>query len=289
MDPRHALLRGVSTDRGNVRAATGPHDSFVCVERAIGTSDLRLEPTCGPHQERAALRLVEVPRPPRLDLPGVPQHVMVRGNNKSSMFFSDRDRRLFLRYLEEGLEKSHSALHAFVLMTNHVHLLATGYQSGSISRLVQSIGRRYSRYVNQAYRRTGTLFEGRFKSSLVDTESYLFTCMRYIELNPVRAGLTRAPIEYGWSSFAHNATGSPAWMLTPHEAYRGLGSNAESRALAYRALFATPLSEADLERIRRATEKGAALGSAAFEKRLEATLGRKVTLDSPGRPRRNKS
>lgn len=214
---------------------------------------------------------------------------MVRGNNKSPIFFSDRDRILFLRYLEEGLEKSQASLHAFVLMTNHVHLLATGHQTGSISRLVQSIGRRYARYVNRAYRRTGTLFEGRFKSTLVDTESYLFTCMRYIELNPVRAGLAHAPIEYGWSSFPQNATGSPAWMLTPHESYSDLGCDVESRARAYRALFATPLNDADLETIRRATAKGDALGSSAFEKKLEALVGRKVTSASPGRPRRNKS
>lgn len=230
-----------------------------------------------------------MPRPPRLDLPGVPQHVMVRGNNKSDMFFSDRDRRLFLRYLEEGLEKSHSALHAFVLMTNHVHLLTTGHQPGSISRLMQAIGRRYSRYVNRAYRRTGTLFEGRFKSTLVDTEPYLFTCMRYIELNPVRAGLAHAPIEYGWSSYPHNATGAPAWMLTPHEAYKGLGGDDESRARAYRALFTIPVSDADLETIRRATAKGGVLGGAAFERRLESLLGRRLSASSPGRPRRDRN
>jgi putative transposase len=204
------------------------------------------------------------------------------------MFFSDMDRRLFLRYLEEGLEKSRSALHAFVLMTNHVHLLVTGLQAGSISRLMQSVGRRYARYVNRAYCRTGTLFEGRFKSSLVDTESYFFTCTRYIELNPVRAGLARAPIEYAWSSFAHNASGSPAWMLSPHKAYQRLGQDASSRAQAYQALFLAAPSDADLEKIRHAAAKGSVLGDAAFERRMELLLGRKVTYSPPGRPCRTR-
>ena len=135
-------------------------------------------------------------RLPRLDLPDVPQHIVQRGNNRQALFFHADDYSAYRAYLREALVKNNCKLNAFVLMTNHVHLLALGEAPGRVSGLMQSVSRRYVRYVNATYRRTGTLFEGRYKSSLVDSERYLLTCMRYIELNPVRAGLVPDPGDY---------------------------------------------------------------------------------------------
>ncbi len=147
-------------------------------------------------------------RLPRLNLPNVPQHIVQRGNNRQPIFFHEDDYCTYLEYLREALGKNNCRLYAFVQMTNHIHLLAMAESSDSISRLMQSVGRRYVRYVNRTYQRTGTLFEGRFKSSLVESERYLLTCMRYIELNPVRAGMVVDPGDYRWSSYRHRVDGN---------------------------------------------------------------------------------
>lgn len=209
---------------------------------------------------------------------------MVRGNNRSVFFFSDQDRCLFLKYLAEGIEKSSSAVHAFVLMTNHVHLLATGKNPGSLSRLMQAIGRRYARYINRTQQRTGTLFEGRFKSSIVDSEAYFLTCMRYIELNPVRAGMIDRPADYPWSSYGQNAGGAPSGLLAPHAEYLRLGADSLSRGRAYRALFDECLREDELRQIRECAAKGGVLGREGFARRLEVSLNRSVAIVAPGRP-----
>jgi putative transposase len=166
------------------------------------------------------------------------------------MFLSARDRRFFMAHMRDAREKHGCDLHAFVLMTNHIHLLATGREPGAISRMMQAIGRRYVRYINRAYGRTGTLFEGRFKSSLIETDRYLLTCMRYIELNPVRAGIAAAPGEYMWSSYRQNASGMPCESLAPHPTYLELSSDPWERGAAYRALFSQALSSEELEIIR---------------------------------------
>jgi putative transposase len=228
-----------------------------------------------------------MPRAPRIDVPGLPQHLIVRGNNRSTLFFSDRDCQVFLRYLEEGLAATGCKAHAFVLMPNHVHLLATAQKAGGVSRLIQAIGRRYARFINRAYSRTGTLFEGRFRSSLVDSERYFLTCMRYIESNPVRATLVPEPARFPWSSYAQNATGRPAWMLTPHEEYLRLGSDAHSRGAAYRALFCYPMGSAELEQVRIAAAKGAVLGGEAFANQVSDIVKRPLARESPGRPPRS--
>ena len=144
-------------------------------------------------------------RQPRIDLKGVPQHLIQRGNNRLACFFDDNDRYRYLEWLAVAAAKYGGAVHAYVLMTNHVHLLATGHEKGALGRMMQSLGRRYVRYVNSRYRRSGTLWEGRYKSSLVDSDQYLLTCYRYIELNPVRAFLVTTPGDYRWSSFNCNA------------------------------------------------------------------------------------
>jgi putative transposase len=211
---------------------------------------------------------------------------MVRGNNRSTLFQCDRDRLVFLRYLEEALEATDSAVHAYVLMTNHVHLLATGRRERALSRMIQAIGRRYARFINRAYQRTGTLFEGRFLSSLVDSDVYFLTCMRYIELNPVRAFMVSHAGAYRWSSYHQNVTGNPRWMLTPHGEYLRLGDEAGGRGAAYQALVEQGVDVETLDLIRRAAAKGGVVGDQQYERRIGQMLGRSVAIVPPGRPRR---
>ena len=227
-----------------------------------------------------------MPRPPRLDVPGLPQHLIARGHDRKQCFRRDLDRAVYLRYLREALDKSECEVHAYVLMTNHVHLLATGRKPRSISRLMQFVSRRYCRYVNRVYRRTGALFEGRFKSSLVDSEAYLLACMRYIELNPVRAGMADHPARYTWSSFRENASGDPAGLVAPHSEYLRLGADRIARRTAYVALLMQPLDANQLDEIRRAAARNGVLGDQAFHDALELELDRKVAIVGPGRPRK---
>lgn len=182
-------------------------------------------------------------------------------------------------------EKYGGLVHAYVLMTNHVHLLATGKEPGALSRMMQSLGRRYVRYVNSNYHRTGTLWEGRYKSGLVDSDRYLLTCYRYIELNPVRAGFAKTPGDYRWSSFHHNAQGVRDAVVAPHATYLSLGKSAAARQSAYRKLFQKPIGD-DIEAIRTHLTQGKPLGSETFKNQIEATLNRRVRLARLGRPRK---
>ncbi len=224
-------------------------------------------------------------RLPRIDVPGLPQHLIVRGNNRANLFADDADRWLFMRFLKEAVKESGCELHAYVLMSNHVHLLATGEEHGALSMMMQSVGRRFSRFFNVRHDRTGGLFEGRFRSSLVQSERYLLTCMRYIEANPLRAGMVHLPADYRWSSHRQNATGNPTGMLTAHEVFLRLGGDPLARATAYRALFIKEIPAADLEAIRASASRGRVLGSEEFRKRLAAQLGRSVGIPPPGRPK----
>ena len=155
----------------------------------------------------------------------MPQHLIVRGNNRLPCFIDDRDRNLYLSYLQEYSLANGCEIHAYVLMTNHVHLLATGREAMGVSRFMQVLNRRYARYFNKAHERTGTLYEGRFRSSLIQTERNFFAVMRYIELNPVRAGMVATPGEYRWSSHRENVGGAPRGLVTPHPLYDQLGAS----------------------------------------------------------------
>ena len=177
-----------------------------------------------------------MPRPARHFVPGVPCHVIQRGHNRHVCFFTRHDYAVYLRKLEEYSRRLGVAVHSYVLMTNHVHLLLTPSDESCISKLMQVLGRSYVRHVNESYRRTGTLWEGRFKSSMVDSERYFLTVSRYIELNPVRARMVGHPVEYPWSSFRTNATGVSSSLLLQHRIYMALGRCSESRQSAYRAL-----------------------------------------------------
>jgi putative transposase len=226
-------------------------------------------------------------RLPRLFLAGQPNHVIQRGNNRGAIFFADADRRRYLTWLGEALTGEGAALHAYVLMTNHVHLLVTAPAEQSIPRVLQSLGRRYVRYVNQRHGRTGTLWEGRFKSTIVDSETYLLACYRYIEANPLRAGMVTDAADYRWSSYRHNALGEADALLTEHAVYAALGESSDARRAAYRALFRAGLEAPILDTIRDATQRGWAMGSERFRQEIGAMLGRRADPPQRGRPRKS--
>lgn len=215
-------------------------------------------------------------RLPRLCLPGIPQHIIQRGTNRQACFAAEEDFSAYAYWLDESARKHGVALHARVFMTNHVHLLATPKTADGISRMMQTLGRLYVRYFNYTYQRTGTLWEGRFKSCLVDAEDYLLICQRYIELNPVRAGMVTAPEAYAWSSFSANGLGKTVTMWSPHEVYLSLGRTIEERAQAYRRLFDGHLDGVIVAEIREASNKGMALGSEKFKNEIELLSGRRV-------------
>ena len=230
--------------------------------------------------------LVAMPRLPRYYLPNVPLHVIQRGNNRQAIFVQAADRRFYLDCLQYAVRRHGLAIHAYVLKTNHVHMLLTPHQATSLPRAMQAIGRVYVKYFNRRYGRTGTLWEGRYRATLVDHEAYLFTCMRYIELNPVRAALVPGPGDYPWSSFAANAYGVADVRVEPHPLYRRLGNSAAERRDAYRALFRRVLVPADLEAIRNATNKAWALGDDRFCAAIEARTKRRSAPLPIGRPPR---
>jgi len=224
-------------------------------------------------------------RKPRFNLVGVPQHVIQRGNNREPCFYAVQDYRKYLECAEESTEKFDCLIHAYVLMTNHVHLLVTPQQDYGVSQMMQSIGRKYVRYINSVYKRTGTLWEGRYKASLVDSNHYLLTCMRYIELNPVRAAMTAVPGEYQWSSYQCNGYGKDGMCITPHPLYTELGRTDEERTCAYRELFSTHLDYEQLHDVREALNQELVLGGSYFKEKIEAMTDRRVTPGKPGRPK----
>lgn len=225
-------------------------------------------------------------RLPRLDLPHVPQHVIQRGNNRLPCFLADEDYARYKSDLFDAATLCGCAIHAYVLMTNHVHMLVTGATHGAVSRMMQRLGRRYVACFNASYRRTGTLWEGRYKSSLVDTERYLLTCYRYIELNPVRAAMVCDPGEYQWSSYAQNALGKTDRLITPHPCYVSLGKDEEQRLAAYRGLFERAIGDEELAEIRAYVQQQKALGSPRFQAQIAKQLTRKVEVLPRGRPRK---
>jgi putative transposase len=221
----------------------------------------------------------------RLYLPGIPSHVWVRGNNREAIFRSEGDRVYFHRCLVESTRRFGLKVHAYVLMTNHVHLLATGDGKDSLAKVVQCMGRRYVSYFNYLYQRTGTLWEGRFKSCPVESERYFLVCHRYVELNPVRAEMVGDPGDFAWSSYRSNAFGHADDLVTPHPLYMELGGVESERRAAYRAMFGAGLDSATLGAIRHSARKGWALGGRDFCEFLEVQAGRPAAIRKAGRPR----
>lgn len=231
-------------------------------------------------------------RLPRYVIPGQPQHIIQRGNNRQAIFAAEADYRFFRDALVEAAARHGLAIHAYVWMTNHVHLLATPMLEDSIGKTFQSAGRRYVQYFNYAYKRSGTLWEGRYRATVVDSERYLLTLMRYIELNPLRAGMVAAPQDYPWSSYRRNALGeggpNAAWLVQ-HEEYARLGLDNSSRQNAYRALFASAIDQGDLAEIRDCTHKGWALGGERFRNEIEVLGQRQAASKGVGRPRKGEN
>lgn len=225
-----------------------------------------------------------MPRKPRFTLPGVPQHVIQRGNNREPCFFAEQDYTRYQDDLKLSSDKFNCRIHAYVLMTNHVHLLLTPMTGHGVSDMMQSLGRRYVRYINATYHRTGTLWEGRFKASLVDSEAHLLTCMRYIELNPVRADMVGHPGEYRWSSYAHNAQGRSDPLVEHHPLYRALGHTVPARLHDYRELFRHHLDGTILHEIRDALNQELVLGRDDFKDKIEQMTKRQTREGQSGRP-----
>lgn len=225
-----------------------------------------------------------MPRRSRLQVAGVPVHIIQRGNNRQACFFAEDDYLFFLDCLVKIAKRFRCALHAYVLMTNHFHLLLTSELEVGPSLLMKFLGQRYVQYVNRTYRRSGSLWEGRFRSSLVQTERYVLGCYRYIEMNPVRANMVKHPGEYPWSSHAANAEGKPVAWLTPHGEYLALNLDDERRREAYRGLFTTELDQKLLRDIRISTHGGYVIGSTRFRDDIECALRRRATPRPPGRP-----
>jgi len=226
-------------------------------------------------------------RQPRFILPGQPQHVIQRGNNRDVIFVSDDDYRFYLEKLAAACERFGCDLHAYVLMTNHVHLLMTPQTEDGISKVMQSVGRYYVQYFNHQYKRTGTLWEGRYKATLIDSEAYLLLCSRYIELNPVRADMVDAPENYPWSSYACNALGATNALIKPHELYLALGLNTDERCEAYKGLFASHIASIQLDEIRESTNKSWVLGSSKFKERIEELTARQAQPRGRGGDRKS--
>jgi putative transposase len=225
-----------------------------------------------------------MPRRPRIKLTGIPQHIVQRGINREPCFFAEEDYHCYLHWLEKSAGDWHCAIHAYVLMTNHVHLLITPDKPEGPARLMQSIGRRYVQYINKSYRRSGSLWEGRYKSSLVQAEAYLLTCMRYIELNPVRADMVSDPAYYRWTSYRRNGLGQGDTRLTPHPLYLELGKDDATRQSAYRVLFRYQLDDQAIDDIRLALAQCQPLGNDRFSETMCAAAGIRRSRKRPGRP-----
>jgi len=213
--------------------------------------------------------------------------VIVRGNNRSEIFCADVDYRFYLEKLQLACDKHACEIHAYVLMTNHVHLLITPQDEQGLSKTLQMLGRYYVQYYNYSYQRTGTLWEGRYKATLIDSEAYLLTCMRYIELNPVRAGMVQHPSDYPWSSYHCNALDRPDELVKPHPEYLRMGKTDEERQVAYRQLFKRHIAESSMAEIREATNKAWVLGSDRFKQRIQKQLGRRVEPSARGGDRKS--
>lgn len=220
-------------------------------------------------------------------LPDIPCHVIQRGNDRSACFFAEDDYRFYLQSLKDACLKYQVEVHAYVLMTNHVHLLMTPADGIGISRVMQWLGRYYVQYINKTYRRTGTLWEGRHKASLINADQYLLSCYRYIELNPVNATMVKHPGEYPWSSYRHHAYGETDQLITDHPLYTALGKDHEARLESYRELFSTMLDQKMIHEISKSAQFSMPLGNQVFKDQIEQALGRSIGQTRQGRPRQS--
>lgn len=225
-------------------------------------------------------------RHPRFDFPGITRHIVQRGVDRQACFRCRDDYLFFRDALGQATDRHGVALHAYALMGNHVHLLVTPGEAGATSRMMQALGRRYVARFNLRHGRTGTLWEGRFKAALVESRAYVLACHRYIELNPLRAGIVTAPGEYEWTSFHHNALGRDELRLQAHPEYLALGADPALRRKAYLGLFADAMGPAELEALRLHTRQQRLLASDAFHALMGPLLKPASTPRPRGRPRK---
>jgi putative transposase len=226
-----------------------------------------------------------MPRRARHYIANQPYHVVQRGNNREPCFIEIENYQFYLALWQELSKKFGVSVHAYCLMTNHIHFLVTPDTEDAISVVMKQVGSRYAQYINKKYKRTGTLWEGRHKSSLIQSEKYLLTCYRYIELNPVRAAMVEKPEEYRWTSYHANAWGDMSWIV-PHEEYQQLGNKKLDRCFAYRELFRYQIDSDDLHKLRKSIHYCQPLGDEYFAQLIDEKYGIKVGLMARGRPRK---
>lgn len=225
-------------------------------------------------------------RLPRLSVPGYPHHIIQRGNNRQAVFLTDADRRVFLDLLRDSAARHAIAVHAYVLMDNHFHLLVTPPSAEALSRFMQAQGRGYVRHVNDTHHRSGTLWEGRYRAAVLQAEPYLLPCMVYLDLNPVRAGLVSQAQDYPWSSHGHHAGVQADKCVTPHPLVWALGNTPFERETRYRHLVQLGVTPQQQSALTDSALSGWALGSPEFVARLQQTSARRLSRASPGRPPR---
>jgi putative transposase len=219
-----------------------------------------------------------MPRAPRLQIAGLTFHVVQRGNHRERVFFTHDDYRTYLDLLALLSNRYQTRVHAYVLMTNHVHLLMTAARPDGVSRTMQYVASIYSRRLNERLERQGPLWEGRFRASLIDSDYYCLACYRYIELNPVRAGMVASPAEYRWSSYRENAGQSMPHVVEPHDSFLALGDSPSARIKGYRAIVAEALPAAALTTIREGLRRGEPIGGDPGGSGLSRNAARKVTV-----------
>ncbi len=220
----------------------------------------------------------------RLTVPGYPHHIIQRGNNRQTIFSSPADYQMLLALLDENAQKFGVALHAYVLMSNHFHLLATPSTTEGLPQMMQAVGRRYVRYFNDSQARSGTLWEGRYRSTLIETDRYLLACMVYIDLNPVRAGMVREAKDYPWSSHGHYVGLRTDRIVTPHPLFWELGNTPFAREAAYAELVRVGITQEQQDALTRSTLGGWALGDENFVADLQKRTERRVRKTQAGRP-----
>jgi putative transposase len=230
-----------------------------------------------------------MPRRERLSVPEIPWHIIQRGNNRTACFYAEDDYFKYLDTLKDQADKYGCRVHAYVLMTNHVHLLLTPEKEDSASLLMKHLGQRYVQYINRTYKRSGTLWEGRFRSCLAQSEDYVLICYRYIELNPVRADMVNHPRNYPWSSYRVNAEGKKSDLIVPHDQFIRLGRTEDARRENYRELFKAHIEPEILNDIRRSTNGNYVLGNERFQQEIASMLKRRVVPGKPGRPSRGEN
>ena len=223
-------------------------------------------------------------RLPRLVIPHQPHHVIQRGNDRQLIFRDSSDYGIFLDWLRESAKQFNVAIHAYVLMSNHLHLLASPSDLIGLGRMMQWVGRHYVPYFNHKYQRNGTLWQGRYKTAVIDSERYFLTCSRYIELNPVRAGMVPNPADYAWSSYQHHICARTDPLITDHPLHWALGNTPFEREAAYKAMAEQALTSEELDKMRKSAIQGWAIGSNDFKVLLEKHAARRVTPGKRGRP-----